>query len=512
MVDIKTLLSDSLTHISSLEYGDNTAIISQDISLNYKQLHYFVKETEKNLIGIGVKYGDNVAVLSPNSLQQVILFLALINIGAVYVPINNKLPAKIIKFLLNKISCTKLILSSFLSEKYGNLQNLRDLSDNPELEVKSLEDFISITDNVSLIDINTKKYDDKEHRTNELIPERNATIIFSSGSTGHPKAILHPFSSHIYNALGANQNIKFKPGDAWLLSLPLYHIGGFAIIIRAFINGGTVVIPGQRVKIQEAIDYHKITHLSLVSTQLYRLLNTKLKSNNLKSLKAIILGGSSFPKDLIEKAVGLDLPIHTSYGSTEAASQVTTTAKNEKVKKLLTSGKVLKYRQLKIDPDGEILIRGKTLCKGYVDGDRLTPAVDQNGWFRTGDIGMIDSNHYLSVIGRKDTMFQSGGENIYPEEIEKEICKFKFLEKTIVVPVVNEEFGMRPVAFIKMKRDRKLNEQALKFFLLDLLPKYKIPDAFLEMPDISHEENENIDRKLFKALAEEKLPAVKEKE
>lgn len=512
MVDIKTLLSDPIPLTSSLTNGDNTAIISQNISLNYKQLYYLVKKTEKNLIEAGIKFGDYVAVLSPNSPKHVIIMLALLNCGAVYIPINYKFPAKIINSLLKRISCSNLILSSFLNEKYGKQQNSRVLSDDPELEVLSLEDFVSIPDSMSSNDFNSKKYDKKQYLSKVLIPERKATIIFSSGSTGHPKAVLHTYSSHIYSAIGANENVNFKPGDAWLLSLPLYHIGGFAIIIRAFICGGTVVITGQDVKIQEAVDLFRITHLSLVSTQLYRLLYKKKTANKFKKLKAIILGGSSFPKDLIDKAVESNLPIHTSYGSTEAASQVTTTAEKEKVEKLYTSGKVLKYRQVKIGPDGEISIKGKTLCKGYAEGESTTPIVDSHGWFKTGDIGTIDSHQYLSVFGRKDTMFQSGGENIFPEEIEKEISKFDFLDKTIVVPITNEEFGMRPVAFIKMKENRIFNEKALEDFLKDLLPKYKIPDSYLEMPDIIYEKNENIDRKLFTAIAEEKLLGVKEKE
>ena len=505
MADKKEYLSDFLLHKSSQAYGDNAAIISHGISLNYKCIHLLVKEAEKKLIAAGIKCGDYVAVLSPNSPEYVIISLALIKCGAVFVPVSNKFPVKIINSMLKGIACTKLILSSFLNDKNGLLQGSRGLAANTELEILSLEDIVSIPGIRHSNNFIVNKFDTEQHRESNLKPDRNATIIFSSGSSGNPKAVLHSYSSHIYSALGANQNIKFKSGDAWLLSLPMYHIGGFAIIIRAFISGGSVVIPVQGMNTQEALEIYSITHISLVSTQLYRLLKAKSSANKLMNLKAIILGGSGFSKNLIKRAVDLGLPVHTSYGSTEAASQITTTAEKDKVENLNTSGKVLKYRQIKIGSNSEILIKGKTLCKGYVDGKTIKSVARGNGWFYTGDIGKINENQYLTVLGRRDAMFQSGGENIYPEVIEKAICKFDFLDKAIVVPITNEEFGMRPVAFIKMRGNKKLDEKALEKFLIDMLPKYEIPDAFLEMPDFVQEENGYIDRKFFKTIAEEKL-------
>jgi len=220
-----------------------------------------------------------------------------------------------------------------------------------------------------------------------------------------------------------------------------------------------------------------------------------LNDNNnhalLHSLKCILLGGSAIPKTLIEQAVKLGLNIYLSYGLTEMSSQVATGKVGADNKANI---KVLPYRELTISPEGEILVRGEVLFKGYITGNKLNLPqsmsfsnafvgnLDKNvPWFPTGDMGHLDKENNLTISGRRDSMFISGGENIHPEEIEKALLNIKGIEHAIVVPKDDKEYGQRPVAFIKFSKD-PLPEDEIIQTLQALLPKFKIPTAFLPWP------------------------------
>jgi O-succinylbenzoic acid--CoA ligase len=143
--------------------------------------------------------------------------------------------------------------------------------------------------------------------------------------------------------------------------------------------------------------------------------------------------------------------------------------------------KVLPYRQMRIASDGEILVKGETLFKGYGTGTRLHLPLTSDGWFQTGDLGVVDAKGCLTVLGRKDNMFISGGENIQPEEIEKALLAIKGVEQAVVVPKEDKEFGYRPVAFVKF-HGQAIDPAHLTDILKKELPRFKIPDIFYPWP------------------------------
>jgi O-succinylbenzoic acid--CoA ligase len=314
--------------------------------------------------------------------------------------------------------------------------------------------------------------------------DREATVVFTSGSSGDPSAAVHTLGNHYYSALGSARNIPFGPGDRWLLSLPLYHIGGLAILFRAMYCGGAVVVPGQDDKIVDMITEFGVTHLSLVSTQLYRLLKESSLADAARGLKAILVGGSAVPDWLLSEGIHCGLPLHTTYGLSEMSSQVTTTGRGQLNREDMTSGRLLDYRQLKITGDGEILVKGKTLFKGYRKGDRVSLPVDEKGWFSTGDLGRFDAECNLKLLGRKDNMFISGGENIYPELVESALVSFEDVENAIVVAVDDAEFGQRPAAFIDMRTGYEgLSDDQWRTRLRPALPGFMMPIVFLNWPE-----------------------------
>jgi O-succinylbenzoic acid--CoA ligase len=470
------------------KFGESPAIVTIEGVLRYRE--FFRRVSHAAALNVQqVQPGDRVAIIGPNSGDYLILLTALWQVGAVTVPVSTRFPKEQYVSLLEKAGCRKLIRLSTLAEPQNPQPNTRcAVLDSGFLNIPHPESQISYL---------------HAARSFGGIPlNRDATLIFTSGSSGEPKAALHTFGNHIYSALGSNLNIPFRPGDRWLLPLPLYHVGGLAILFRALVSGGAVAVPGENMSLPEAIRKLEITHVSLVATQLDRLLKEDKSGEIFSSLKAILLGGSAIPPPLIRAAIERGLPIHTSYGSTEMGSQITTTPPGAPGEKLLTSGKVLKHREIKIAPDGEILVRGKTRFRGYWEGNSLKQPFDEQRWFPTGDMGRFDADRYLIVIGRKDNMFISGGENIQPEEIETTLCQLPEVEQAVVVPVESEEFGVRPAAFINMQTGKPINEAAIRRFLEKRIARFKIPDCFFAWPEAAPETGIKPDRKYFQQYAQ----------
>jgi O-succinylbenzoic acid--CoA ligase len=341
--------------------------------------------------------------------------------------------------------------------------------------------------------------------------DQPATIVFTSGSSTEPKAVLHSLGNHYFNATGSNDNLPVEPGDRWLLALPIYHVGGLAIVFRCLLSGATVVLEDRSLDLAEQIRRDNITHLSLVPTQFRRLMASPEFRQSGSQVKHILVGGGPIPSGLLEQARETGLPIYPTYGLTEMASQVATGSPSAP-----NSAGVLKHRQLKVADDGEILVRGKTLFLGYVDGEQVQRPLDTDGWFHTGDIGRLDEHGCLTVIGRKDNMFISGGENIHPEQIENALKAIDGIEEALVVPVDDAEFGQRPVAFLKYESFVSLSEcesgvdeeDKFKFDHLSLtaelektLPRFMIPIAFYPWPETYRAPGIKIERSFFESLA-----------
>src|SRR5918997_356866 len=165
-----------------------------------------------------------------------------------------------------------------------------------------------------------------------------ATIVFTSGSAGEAKAALHTFGNHYFSAVGSNANIALAPGDRWLHSLPIYHVGGLSILFRCLLAGAAIALPEPDAQLGRSISQRRASHVSLVSTQLSRLLGDG--DADLSGLEAVLMGGGPIPPSLVEEALSRGLPLHTSYGLTEMASQVTTTPPGASREELRTAGRV----------------------------------------------------------------------------------------------------------------------------------------------------------------------------
>lgn len=293
---------------------------------------------------------------------------------------------------------------------------------------------------------------------------RGELRLFTSGSSGQPKiAALSP-RALLASAEGAREALQLDQ-SCWRLSLPLFHVGGIATLFRCFQAGAMVEIPSEQKS--------RSTHISFVPTQLYRTL--KLGQQPWLELRCLLLGGAPASEALILEAARHGWPVHYSYGMTEMSSLITMGASDQP-----RLGRVLPQRELSIAADGEILVRGATLFSGYLEGDSLQLPL-QDGWFATRDLGELDEEGHLIWKGRKDAMFTSFGENVQPEEIERELLSLLPMgSEVVVIPLPDAELGARPIACIHT--EEPFVWERVRDALSLSLPKFKIPASCLAIP------------------------------
>lgn len=309
-------------------------------------------------------------------------------------------------------------------------------------------------------------------------------VVFTSGSTGEPRAVVHGLENHAVSADGAATRIPFGPGDRWLLSLPFHHIAGLSIWMRALRSGGAVALRRPGESLVDALLRTGATHCSLVAKQATDLLD-QLASRHPAvrlDLRAALVGGGPVPARLIERARDAAIPMHGTYGMTETTAQVATANSNDSE----SVGSPLPGRHVTIR-GGEILVGGSGIALGRIEGDSLVPLTDGDGLFATGDLGRLTDDGRLCIHGRKDRRFVSGGENVSPEEIEAVLRTVAATEEVHVVAIDDPRWGERPVAFVAdIEAPRELRRHSCEARLLTelstRLPRFLVPDRVYALP------------------------------
>lgn len=431
--------------------------------------------------GIHLQRGDRVAFVASGAPDMALALLACLQAGYVAVPLSPRFPAETVTELL-RLTGARILL-------YDDTTKAVSIDAARKAGIPSV-----VLSTQASAALNT---DRNVYATKDSISDRNlfadalgndATILCTSGSTGLPKALVHTVGNHYWSAVGSAANIPFGEGDCWLLSLPLYHVGGYGVFFRALVGGASVAFPTYHSfdagALVQTLDRFPITHCSFVATQLFHALQSTAAVERLQRLRVIVLGGGAIPHSLIQSALDKGLRIYTSYGCTEMASQITTAPSSEP-SEVFTSGRLLPFRELALADDGEILVRGRTLAVARLSANGKESITGGEGWFHTKDLGALDAEGRLTVLGRKDNMFISGGENIHPETIEQAICEHPSVVQAIVVPVPNEKYGERPVAFVQFTHNLTLSEERieeLRQIAEERLPRFALPDAFFSFP------------------------------
>ncbi len=457
----------------AIRSGEIIAIRTVERTLSYSQLDLAVTSLADTLRADLVA-GSRAAVLAANSLDYVVLLWAMFRFGVTAVPLNPRQSATTLAAQVQQAGASIVFHDDEYSWPAQNL-GVRAIPLTKRLQSGA---------------------PGKVHFRSEfeLDSEQLCTICFTSGSGGTPKGVQLSLGNLYYSAIGSNENIRVAPGDCWQLALPLCHVGGLGILFRSFIAGAAVFVDAKFdvQRTTERIDHNELTHLSLVPTMLHDLLIDRGNRAFPDSLKAILLGGAAVPESLSRRALALKAPIVTSYGMTETASQVTATRPGDPSGRTGTSGKVLNFRRLRIVDEtgqtlpvgtaGNIEVGGEVLFRGYTGRPGSSPAHDD--WFATGDVGYLDDEGYLTVVGRRDRMFISGGENIHPEEIERAALDQPGISAAACIALPNERWGQRPILVIETKVDDPEFVGDLRSFLSKRLARMMLPDRIILIQDL----------------------------
>lgn len=439
-------------HYWAKETPEKIAIEAGSVKLSYRTLNRRVASLAQQLARKGFVPGDRLVVPAKGSLESLLLAWACLRAGVIFCPLNPAFP------VAQQLNLAKRLQAGRVCQTENDTDYSSHLTSS-QLTPITL-DFLAEVG---------------EGEPPALDGSQLCNTIFTSGSSGTPKAVLHRLANHLASARGSAGFIPVDQNSGWLLSLPLFHIGGYAIPFRVFTAGGRIILDDEPQTLPARLEHQSITHLSLVPTQLWRLLQAGFAPQRTQ-LRELLLGGAAIPAPLVANMTSLGLTPKVSYGLSEMASQVCTgipTAPG-------VVGRPLPGREVRV-VEGEIQVRGETLFCGYLNNGEIDSALNDEGWFATRDKGHFTSEGALVVEGRLDNGFISGGENIQPEAIEQRLVDHPSVAQALVVPVPHPEWGERPVAFIDWHAN-SVSSKTLAVWVRDVLPGFMVPDAWLVWP------------------------------
>ncbi len=336
---------------------------------------------------------------------------------------------------------------------------------------------------------------DPKAAANQAFLSSASTMMLTSGSTGTPKIARHSARSHLASAESVNEILKTSPGDNWMWSLPAFHIGGLAILWRVIVAGACIQIVDRDRGLGEQIREAPPTIMSVVPTQLRRLIDTNLKCP--EELRNVIVGGARISPRLIEHALDLGYPVRTTFGMTETSSMISlseiwsadqlqspasdgvpaTPSVHSPLSQLVHAGRLFPCVEAKTDEHDILRVKGPLVFEGYVDESR--PATE---WWKTQDRVSISDDGVVVPLSRVDDMIISGGENIDPTEIENALGRIPSVRSSRVLGIEDARFGERPVAFVDVDGELPSNDW-FKGRLSRILPSHSIPDHFISFPE-----------------------------
>ena len=462
------------------KHPNNPAIQIAQGSISYQKFSEECNLAADYLLTCNVKENDHVGILFSHNYKFFVVVNALWFIGAIPVPLNTRKTINEIENEIHLADIKFLIIDDSLKSQFSTLNFQNVLNMNTIIK----HDFIIRNSQFAILNC--------------------SLIMFTSGSTGIPKAVVHTFKSLYESVLALDSFTELSPNNIWLASLPLYHIGGFMILMRALISGSSVVFPSSPKfeDINQAVKQSNPTFISLVPTILQDFLDHNIKPNT--NLKFVFLGGSPSQTELISKAVDKSWPIVKVYGSTESCSMITALHPDDIKSKPDSSGKPLGGNKIKImslpavtlagkgkNDLSEIVVSSKSLFKEYYNDQLTTNNKLQNGWYQTGDYGRMDDDGYIYIESRRDDLIISGGENITPYEVESAIRKHPFVKDVFVFGLEDKMWGQKVCAAIKSE---SLTESEIKEFLKENIAAYKIPKRFYIVKSIPRNEMGKADK------------------
>ncbi|MEK6268320.1 MAG: o-succinylbenzoate--CoA ligase [Planococcus sp. (in: firmicutes)] len=434
--------------------GDRMALSFQQQQWTFSEINTIALDYAGKLSALGVKENSRVAVLAKSTPEFVFVLYGCMHVGCEMVMLNERLSSNELTYQINDAEVAFIFVADVLKEKvddsrvvlFGEIENAKPVQFEPQQQWSK---------------------------------DRTLSIMYTSGTTGHPKGVRQTAENHFSSAVSSALNIGIAPEDVWLCAVPLFHISGFSILMRSLIYGMGVRLYEKFDAEQSAeeICNGSVTHMSVVGVTLERILSSMEQASMQASdrFKAVLAGGGPIPIAYMKRAENCKIPVLQTYGMTETSSQTTTLQVTDAERKIGSAGKPLFLYEVKTEKPGEvgeILIRGPQVTPGYI-GKFAERDVQQDGWLHTGDMGYLDDEGFLFVVDRRSDLIVSGGENVYPAEIEKVLSGHPAIQEVGVCGVPSEQWGEVPVAFVVLQQEVTVEE--LLAYCRKQLASYKVP-------------------------------------
>ena len=459
--------------------------VAADRRLTYRELDDRANRTANALLGAGVATGDRVATLLMNGHQFVEMFYGSAKAGSVVVALNWRLVADELAFIISDAGAETLVFDTAFTEVVAELHgrgvdgtpvtrwiHVGDAAERPDFAV-GYEDLLSAaaTDEPPVTSVD-----------DDLV-----FLMYTSGTTGLPKGVMHTHNTTMWSLITANATADMHFGDRYLLCLPLFHVGALNPLLTCVYAGGTSVIMRDfdPTKFWELLGSETITTTLAVPAMLQFMLLTKPEDPGIEQLRWIMSGAAPVPVTLIEAYADLGVEIHQVYGLTETCGPGCLISPADAMSRAGSTGKAFFHTEVRVvdedgadvapDTPGEVWIRGGHVMAGYwnrpdATADSLTP----EGWLRTGDVAVMDKDGFVTIQDRVKDMIISGGENVYPAEIENVLLSHPKINECAVIGIPSDKWGESPLAVV-VRADDSVSEQDVLDWCDGKLARFKLP-------------------------------------
>lgn len=478
-------------------YGSSVAVEDGTIKLTYVELAAEVERASRALLALGIARGDRIAIWSPNVWEWIVAALATHSVGAAVVPINTRFKANEAGYVLAKSGARALFtVRGFLDNDYVAMLRASDVKCPALSHIVLLRgdatdgatpwsEFAKLGERISA--------EEARVRAASVASSDLSDIIFTSGTTGHPKGVMCTHAQSLRAFRDWADTVGLRAGDRYLVVLPFFHTFGYKAGWLASFMMGATVLPQAVFDVPEVLRRVAKDRISVLPgpPALYQsfLARPDLASYDLSTLRLAVTGAAVIPVELIHR-MRRELHIETvitGYGLTEGTGVSTMCRVGDDPETIAnTSGRAIPDVEVRIVDDsqtevtrgtpGEVVVRGYTVMQGYLDDPAETSAtIDANGWLHTGDIGVMNERGYVQITDRKKDMYIVGGFNAYPAEIESVLLQHPAIAQVAVVGAPDERMGEVGVAFVLLKAGTALGEEELIAWSRERMANYKVP-------------------------------------
>ncbi len=453
---------------------------------NYVQLNERCNRVANGLTDGGLAIGDRIATLLMNGSEFVETFFGAAKAGGVIVALNWRLVADELSFILTDSGANTMVFGTAFNEIVTELQSRG--TDGTQvtkwIHVGDAADRPNFADGYE--DILTRASTDEHNVT--ACDDDLLFIMYTSGTTGLPKGVMHTHLTALWSVITGNTTADVRYGDRYLICLPLFHVGALNPMLSTIQKGGSAIIMSEfdPVKIWEIFAEEKITVTLAVPAMLNFMLLTYDKENHdISSLRWCMSGAAPVPPSLIETYAAMGIEIHQVYGLTETCGPGCLIAPEDAIERAGSTGKAFFHTDVKVvDEDGnecganesgEVYIKGPHIMTGYWNRPEATAeAITEDGWLKTGDIAIMDPEGFVYIQDRLKDMIISGGENVYPAEIENVIMAMDGVTEAAVIGIPSEKWGESPLAIV-VKSDEAMTGKDILEHCDGKLARFKMP-------------------------------------